>query len=84
MRTVRSCLPIIGTKEETVNFVKFSNSENERELSEIANGTANLQHNFAADQNYSSDCDGDSSHNPRNKISEWQAGWNVTNAIQVS
>ena len=83
-------------KDENVNFAKFSHSESERELHVIQNGS--VQTSMPRDSSdWTSDGDDwdrfryvdelseQSPHsNPREKISEWQAGWNVTNAIQVS
>ncbi|XP_071117396.1 vesicular inhibitory amino acid transporter-like [Haliotis cracherodii] len=88
VQSARSLLPRRArTTEETVNFAKCS--ESEREMSVLENGTG---HNLASlGRGYSREGGEDdmeqadevevSSH-PRNKISEWQAGWNVTNAIQ--
>lgn len=87
-RYIRSFIPVaFATKEERLNFVKYSNSENEKELSVFANGTANCELADAALQNEKSDSNAKDVEvdgtDKRNHISEWQAGWNVTNAIQV-
>ncbi|KAK7491943.1 hypothetical protein BaRGS_00016789, partial [Batillaria attramentaria] len=83
-----------GEKDENVQFVKFSHSESERELHVIQNGSVqtNMRNSTSG---WTSDgdewdnfryvdevSDRDNTGDPRERISEWQAGWNVTNAIQ--
>ncbi|XP_076462094.1 vesicular inhibitory amino acid transporter-like [Babylonia areolata] len=81
--------------DEKVQFAKFSHSESERELHVLQNGS--VQTSMPREDTSGCSSDGDewdrfryvdelSEHghygNPRERISEWQAGWNVTNAIQ--
>lgn len=84
-RTLRSYLPVRGTKEEKINFVKFSHSESEKELSELGdegkeNGTIPDGYRSEGDM---SEKRGSGATSQRHRITEWQAAWNVTNAIQV-
>ncbi|XP_050400510.1 vesicular inhibitory amino acid transporter [Patella vulgata] len=84
LRTARSYLPRKGTAEEKVNFALFSNSESEKELSTLQNGSIRKS-SWPDDRSQSGsvvDELSDFNVNPKDKISEWQAGWNVTNAIQ--
>ena len=94
--TIRTISFFHKDKGESVKFAKFSHSESERELRVIQNGS--VQTSMPRDTSgCTSDGDGwdsfeyvdeisEQSHqgNPRERISEWQAGWNVTNAIQVT
>ena len=77
-----------ASKEETLNFVRFTNegSPEVTEMQKIPNGDGvpkgaeGLADGACPEEVYDE-------HDPRcrdNKITEWQAGWNVTNAIQVN
>lgn len=83
-----------GDKVERVQFAKYSHSESEHELNVLHNG--NSFTGKCTDTYLSTPADdwGNFGHidefsqpgeaGPKqDKISEWQAGWNVTNAIQV-
>ena len=94
--TIRTMPFFHKDKGEGVKFAKFSHSESERELHVIQNGS--VQPSMPRDTSgWTSDGDDwdnlryvdeiserGQQTNPRERISEWQAGWNVTNAIQVS
>ena len=86
LRTARSFLPRKGTAEEKVNFVHFSYSESEKELSTLQN--CGIQRaswsNGSLDARSVVDEMPNCNSNPKDQLSEWQAGWNVTNAIQVT
>ncbi|KAL8581583.1 hypothetical protein ACOMHN_049140 [Nucella lapillus] len=81
--------------DEHLQFAKFSHAESERELHVLQNGS--VQPSMPTDTSGCSSSDSDEWErfryadevsdpdnygNPRERISEWQAGWNVTNAIQ--
>ena len=59
-----------------VTYKRFRDDQELKELSDTRNDT---------DENSGASKEGDkcSDHVTANKITEWQAGWNVTNAIQV-
>ena len=82
-RYIRSYFPVIGaTKEEKLNFVKYSRSENETELSEMTKSCSKLNIN-GTDSLNGIMLSPDELNASDNRITEWQAGWNITNAIQV-
>lgn len=82
-----------ASKEETLNFVRFANEgkPDVTEMRKIANGSGGMPLDACGEgdgmhSGGMSQDDADLDHNPKdinNKITEWQAGWNVTNAIQV-
>ena len=59
-----------------VTYKRFRDDQELKELSDTRNDT---------DENSGASKEGDKcgDHATANKITEWQAGWNVTNAIQV-
>ncbi|GAB1599420.1 Hypothetical predicted protein [Argonauta hians] len=86
-----------GSTDETVHFVKYSQFENEKELTEIFDDKKTF--GSIADENNGNNSAADTKQvlaatlqSPvkeavdrkleRNRITAWQAGWNVTNAIQ--
>ena len=88
--SVRSVLPDScrdGQKQrdEELHFAKFGRKMNDTELSSLNNGTEGGGGMQRIDS-VGDDDDGGGGEfgNSKHKISEWQAGWNVTNAIQVS
>lgn len=71
--------------EESVHFVKYKRFKDDQELKEInkVERTGN-EHGCVPEDTESksnAQCHGLAD---ANKITEWQAGWNVTNAIQVT
>jgi hypothetical protein len=86
-------------KDENLQFAKFSHYEPDKELNVLQNGSASSGTSVKRENSGWSiegdDWDNfryehvdevtDHGHggNPNERISEWQAGWNVTNAIQV-
>ena len=89
-RSVRSFFPG-RDKEESIGFVRFTDQGTEAEFGSYANGTVGdgeggYQESgggkgFMGVQEDEISTDHDRSK--RNRITAWQAGWNVTNAIQV-
>lgn len=80
--SVRSNLPgscLDGEKDEQLHFAKFGRKPHDTELSNLNNGD-----NFHRIDSTESDDGGGGGEfgSTKHKISEWQAGWNVTNAIQ--
>ena len=72
-----SCLHAVdGTANEQLHFAKFGRKPHDTELANLNNDAA------AADESEYGGGGGGEFGNCRHKISEWQAGWNVTNAIQ--
>lgn len=68
-------------RDEQLHFAKFGRKMHDTELSNLDNGgEGGLQRidSTGSEEGYGGEF-GSSKH----KISEWQAGWNVTNAIQV-
>ena len=100
LRSLRSALPFGKTDSESVNFARFQDEPStpmgdSTELKNIQNGgVAAKQSGYKTTSN--GDCSQDNGGygnlqqdytedvNAQDKITEWQAGWNVTNAIQVS
>lgn len=85
LRTLRSFLPPRGNKEETVLFAKYG-SKDDFEMGSVPNGTTVSTPGDNDDEKMNGSILGVESlgpSHPKNAISEWQAGWNVTNAIQV-
>ena len=77
MRYVRSFIPIYGaTREEKSPII--NQEQIEYEMSEY---DATKQSNIIPEENL---LDRLEEEGKQNKITEWQAGWNITNAIQVS
>jgi hypothetical protein len=77
MRYMRSFIPIYGaTREEKSPII--NQEQMEYEMSEY---DATKQSNIIPDEHL---LDRLEEEGKRNKITEWQAGWNITNAIQVS
>ena len=81
----RICPCLSKDTEETVHFVTYKRFRDDQELKEIDDTRRTINENNATskDRNPSED-DKCGDHQAANKITEWQAGWNVTNAIQVS
>jgi hypothetical protein len=92
--SIRSKLPIIvnkdkGIKEDTIllqpssnfNYNTTANNSNDSKENKQVDG---FDDNFRLERDFS-DNDLFSYHDKSsaNRIDEWQAGWNVTNAIQV-
>ena len=54
-------------------------------MTEMPNNKPNSSENGAIPKIVEPNCDiGSTGHTEGNQITEWQAGWNVTNAIQVN
>jgi len=67
-----ACLSKLSRTGENIDFVKRGKKEGDNEL-----------HDFGSIQRQQSSFDGGEFDASGDKITEWQAGWNVTNAIQV-
>ena len=81
-----------SNEDETVHFVKYSQFENEKELSElfdekkkssISEGMNNGTKEEKLPPLTNGNVESLENNQDRNQITAWQAGWNVTNAIQV-
>ena len=84
--TVRSAMPdscLNGQPDEQLHFAKFGRKPHDTELSNLNNGAegGGLNRVDSAGDGDDESCGGEFGSS-RHKISEWQAGWNVTNAIQ--
>lgn len=73
----RCCSCLQGTTEEKINFVKYEKFSDEEDNS------IELRNVYETDGGKKAVEDVEDVQDNRNKITEWQAGWNVTNAIQV-
>ena len=98
VRAMRSIFPT-SSNDEKINFARFKNENCPTDTTELTNFHANgaVSKGMPGDDKDSDKCEngtpfptyieddvGSEDQNERNQISEWQAGWNVTNAIQVS
>ena len=93
LRNIRSFLPRSGNSEEKFNFVRFTD---ETELNTLSNGSiskegtpgdekgGSLEYTNGSVAKLEDQSDEGAQARQRNQISALQAGWNVTNAIQVS
>ena len=97
VRALRSIFPT-GLNEEKINFARFRNdacpTTDATELSNFhANGSVSkgtpgdekgpYENGGTPFPTYVEEDTASEGQDTRNQISEWQAGWNVTNAIQV-
>lgn len=73
----RCCSCLQGTTEEKINFVKYE------KFSDDEDNSIELRNVYETDGVKKVVEGVEDVQDNRNKISEWQAGWNVTNAIQV-
>nr|SVE93556.1 EOG090X04HR [Scapholeberis mucronata] len=83
--TVRSALPdscVNSQQDEQLHFAKFGRKPHDTELSNLNNGVEGGGFQRADSDGDDDSCGGGEFGNSKHKISEWQAGWNVTNAIQ--
>ena len=86
LQLARTCCPCLSKDtEETVQFVKYKRFHEDREMTEMntdkSNGSENGVIPKVSEPNGDIPC---RNLADSNKITEWQAGWNVTNAIQVN
>lgn len=87
-----------NNQDESTNFVRFHDEPgyDTTEMKPVSNGTAGKIPSTDGPEEDGQDCAMDatdketfygvadeSKNIDKNKITEWQAGWNVTNAIQV-
>ena len=83
--TVKTCFPCLNKdSDETVHFVKYDRFRDEREMTEMPSNKLNSSENGSIPKIVEPNGEiTSSSLTEGNQITEWQAGWNVTNAIQV-
>ena len=75
----QSCCPCFhGTDEEKIKFARYERFEDDQEL-EVASGWTDADNDDSAIATATNN----NTDERDNTISEWQAGWNVTNAIQA-
>ena len=90
-RTIRNIFPGAASSEEKFHFIRHENidSPENTEMTTMSNGDlfktgngemGNGNVSYITDDVIDED---EQVNNKKNQISEWQAGWNVTNAIQV-
>ena len=84
--TVKTCFPCLNKdSDETVHFVKYDRFRDDREMTEMPKNKLNSSENGSIPKIVEPNGEvASSSLTEGNQITEWQAGWNVTNAIQVN
>ncbi len=96
-QNIKSFLPgACGDKTELDHFAKHGHNKSDTEMSSFRHeGEGASEHKIAGTEDYDADWqpngpvgggefESEFGGKAGCKISEWQAGWNVTNAIQVS